>query len=217
MRLLFTLLLLFQLLWGNAQTSVSSPDSTIRVSVTGGKTLLISAQYKGTVILKPSEIGLLIRKANSNWTIGKTSLQKKDENIFPPVAEKRKVIRDYYHQLNINFKSKISLQVRVYNDGFAYRFTSTYKDSITIEKEIARYALPDQTMFCGSPVNKRPDVDIFHTSFEEPYLMKPTDSISSDLLFFSPLMVGYPNEMKAIHHRIRSGRLSRNVFKVWRR
>ena len=77
MRLLFTLLLLFQLLWGNAQTSVSSPDSTIRVSVTGGKTLLISAQYKGTVILKPSEIGLLIRKANSNWTIRQNIPSKK--------------------------------------------------------------------------------------------------------------------------------------------
>ena len=198
MRLLFTLLLLFQLVLGNAQTSVTSPDSTIRVSVTGGKTLLISAQYKGTVILEPSEIGLLIRKSNSNWTIGKTSLQKKDENIFPPIPEKRKVIRDYYQQLNIDFKSKTSLQVRVYNDGFAYRFTSAYKDSITIEKEIARYTLPDRTIFCGSPVTKRPDVDIFHTSFEEPYMMKPTDSISSDLLFFSPLMVGYPNEMRAI-------------------
>ena len=59
MRLLFTLLLFFNYLIGNAQTSVSSPDNTIQVSVTGGKTLLISAQYKGTVILKPSEIGLI--------------------------------------------------------------------------------------------------------------------------------------------------------------
>src|SRR5688572_15867456 len=114
MRLLFTLFLLFQLSVGNAQTSVSSPDNSIQVSVRGGKTLLISAQYKGTVILKPSEIGLLIRQVNSNWTFGKISRQKKDENIFPPVAEKRKVIRDYYHQLNIEFKSKISLEVRVY-------------------------------------------------------------------------------------------------------
>ncbi len=198
MKLLFTLLLLFQLLVGNAQTSVTSPDNTIQVSVTGGKTLLISAQYKGTVILKPSEIGLLIRQVNSNWTLGKASLQKMDENIFPPVAEKRKVIRDYYNQLNIEFKSKISLQVRVYNDGFAYRFTSARKDSITIEKEIARYSLPDQTTFYGSPVNKRPDLDIFHTSFEEPYLIKPTDSISTNLFFFSPVMVGFPNEMKAV-------------------
>ncbi len=100
--------------------------------------------------------------------------------------------------MTIEFKSKISLQVRVYNDGFAYRFTSAHKDSITIEKEIARYSFPDKTKFYGSPVKKREDVDIFHTSFEEPYLIKPTDSISTDLLFFSPVMIGYPSEMKTV-------------------
>ena len=198
MRLLFTLLLLFQLLLGKAQTSISSPDSTIQVAVTGGKTLMISARYKGTDILKLSEIGILLRQVNANWNLGKTSIQEKDEKIFPPVPEKRKVIRDHYRQLNIEFKSKISLQIRVYNDGFAYRFTTTRKDSITIEKEIARFALPGQTMFYGPPVNKRPDVDIFHTSFEEPYLIKPTDSVPADILFFSPVMVGYPNGFKAV-------------------
>ena len=198
MRLLITPFLLLQLLIGKAQTFVTSPDNTIQVSVTGGKTLLISAQYKGTCYFETFGNRSLIKQVNSNWTLGKTSLQKMDENIFPPVKEKRKVIRDYYHQLNIEFKSKISLQVRVYNDGFAYRFTSARKDSITIEKEIARYSLPDQTTFYGSPVNKRPDLDIFHTSFEEPYLIKPTDSISTNLFFFSPVMVGFPNEMKAV-------------------
>mgnify|MGYP003575186252 CR=1 FL=1 len=197
MRFLYTLPLLFHLLIGNAQT-VSSPDKAILVSVTNGKTLLISAQYKGTVILKPSEIGLSIRQVNGNWFVRKSSLQKKDENIFPPITEKRKVIRDHYNQLNIDFKSKISLQVRVYNDGFAYRFTSQSKDSITVEKEIACYALPDKIIFYGAPVTKRTDVDIFHTSFEEPYLIKPMDSISPDMLFFSPVMVSYPNEMKAV-------------------
>src|SRR5678816_1529000 len=92
MRLLVTLLLLFRLLLGNAQTSVSSPDSTIQVAVTGGKTLMISAQYRGTDILKPSEIGLSIRQVNANWNFGKTSIQEKDEKIFPPVPEKRKEI-----------------------------------------------------------------------------------------------------------------------------
>jgi len=159
---------------------------------------MISAQYRGTDILKPSEIGLSIRQVNANWNFGKTSIQEKDEKIFPPVPEKRKEIRDHYRQLNIQFKSKISLQIRVYNDGFAYRFASTRKDSITIEREIARYTLPDHTMFYGPPVNKRPDVDIFHTSFEEPYLITPTDSVSADLLFFSPVMVGYPNGVKAV-------------------
>jgi len=186
MRLLFILFLLFQLLITNAQKSVSSPDNTVQVSVTGGETLIISAQYKGTSILKASEIGLLIRQIHLNYVISKASIVKIDEHIIPPVAEKRKQIRDHYHQLNIEFKSKLSLQVRVYDDGFAYRFASAYKDSITVEKEIARYSFQGKATFYGSPVKKREDVDIFHTSFEEPYLIKPLDSIPSEFLFFLP-------------------------------
>lgn len=198
MRLIATLILLIHLMISNAQIQVTSPDKALHVSVTGGKTLLISAQYKGNTILKPSEIGLTIRQANTNWAIRKNSIQKKDENIFPSVPEKRKVIRDHYNQLNIALKSKISLQVRVYNDGFAYRFTSAIKDSIVVENETARYALPEKAIFYGSAVKKRDDVDIFHTSFEEPYLIQATDSISVDLLFFSPVMIGYPNEIKTV-------------------
>lgn len=198
MRLLLTFTFLLHLLTSDGQKLVSSPNNTIQVTVTGGNALHIAARYNGTIILKPSEIGLSIRQRKSNWVIGKTSIQKKDEKIFPPVAEKRKEIRDHYHQLDIQFKSKISLQVRVYDDGFAYRFTSSNQDSITVENEIARYSLPDKTMFYGSAVKKRDDVDIFHTSFEEPYLIKPTDSITTDFLFFSPVMIDYPTGMKAV-------------------
>ncbi len=187
-----------QLLPANAQKYVSSPDNAIKVSVSDGKTVQISAEYNGTVILQPSEIRLIIRQDDPSWTIRKSSIQKKNENIFPPIPEKRKVIRDHYHQLNVEFRSRISLQVRVYNDGFAYRFVTAYKDSITVENEVAQYSIPLNTVFYGSPVKKRDDVDIFHTSFEEPYLIKLTDSISTDLLFFSPIMISYHNGMKAV-------------------
>jgi alpha-glucosidase len=192
------LILLFCFFRSQGQHIISSPDGSIQLSVAGGKTILISAHYKRIIILNPSEIGLSILQYKPNWVIAKTSTQKKDEIISPPVPEKRKQIRDHYHQLTVEFKSKISLQVRVYNDGFAYRFTSAYKDSITVEKEVARYSLPQKTIFYGSPVKKRDDVDLFHTSFEEPYLIKTIDSIATDLLFFSPVMVDYPNKMKAV-------------------
>ena len=198
MRVLLILILLIWFFQSQSQHVISSPDGSIQLSATGGKTMLISARYKGTTVLNPSEIGFSILQRKSNWVIAKTSTDKKDEIIFPPVPEKRKQIRDHYHQLTIEFKSKISLQLRVYNDGFAYRFISTNKDSITIEKEVARYSLPPKTIFYGSPVKKRDDVDLFHTSFEEPYLIKSSDSIAPDLLFFSPVMVDYPNKMKAV-------------------
>ena len=198
MKFLFTSILLFQLLISSAQNNVSSPDNNIQVTVTGGNTVLISAKYHGLTILEPSAIGLHIRQVKSNWMIRKTSTVKKDEKILSPVPEKRKVIRDHYNELNIEFRSKISLNVRVYNDGFAYRFTSSLKDSITVEREIARYSFPDSLTFYGSAVTKRENVDIFHTSFEEPYQIKPLDSIDDNVLFFTPVMIAFSNEVKAV-------------------
>lgn len=181
-----------------AQKTVTSPDNNIQVSLTGGQTLMLSAQYKGATILKPSAIGLSIRGVASNWTLRKTTMVTKDETIIPPVSEKRKQIRDHYNEMTVDFKIKVSLQVRVYDDGFAYRFTSAVGDSITVDNETAQYAIPSQTEFYGSPVNKRDDVDEYHTSFEEPYLIKPVDSISQDLLFFSPVLISYPNNIKTV-------------------
>ena len=198
MKIILLCLLVFQALTTTGQHTVASPDNRLKVSVTGGNALLISANFLGTTIIDPSEIGISIRQAKSDWTIRKLSLREVDENIYPPVTEKRKVIRDHYRELNIAFKSNVSLLVRAYNDGFAYRFVSDIKDSITVTKEIASYTLPAKTMFYGSPVKKRDDVDMYHTSFEEPYLIKPSDSIANDLLFFSPVLVAYHNDIKAV-------------------
>lgn len=197
MRTLTIILVLFSL-QGFAQKTISSPDKNVQVSIIGGQSLMISAQYKGTEILQPSEIGMSIRGISSNWKPGKTSTIAKNEVIHSPVPEKRKDIVDHYNQMTIDFKTKISLQVRVYNDGFAYRFTSAIKDSITIDKEIAQYSIPAQTKFYGSAVNKRDDVDEFHTSFEEPYIIKPLDSLPQGKLFFSPVLISYQNNIKAV-------------------
>jgi alpha-glucosidase len=181
-----------------AQKTVSSPDNLIQLSITDGRSLLISVQYKNQIVLKPSRIGLEIRNLSSDWKIRNAATHRKDNKIIPAVAEKRKEIRDHYNELTIQFRSGVALQVRAYNDGFAYRFVTSLKDSVIVEREIARYAIPDGTAFYGSAVKKREDVDIFHTSFEEPYIIESTDSISATDLFFSPVMVSYPNNIKAV-------------------
>ncbi len=182
----------------HAQHVVRSPDNTLVITVTTGQSLAINAKDNEIPILHQSPIGLSIRGQRVNWSTRRSLITRKDENIIPPVAEKRKVIRDHYNQLDLVFKSKVGLQVRVYNDGFAYRFVSDFKDSIIVDSELAAYLLPDNTQFYGSAVKKRDDVDIFHTSFEEPYITMATDSIPADLLFFSPVLINYPDGKKLV-------------------
>jgi alpha-glucosidase len=197
MKHILTFLVCTSVVTANSQ-SVSSPNGNVNVSVSAGKELSISASYGRTMILGSSPIGLSIRQVKPGWDVTKTSTRKVDQVIYPPVREKRKEIRDRFNELTIGFKSKISLQVRAYDDGFAYRFISAIKDPIIVEKEIASYAIPANTKFYAPPVNKRDDVDEFHTSFEEPYLIKPPDSISGDKLFFSPVLISYPGNIKSV-------------------
>jgi alpha-glucosidase len=190
------LLLLLPLLAG-AQKRAVSPDKNLAVTITGGKSLMISATFKGQVLLEPSEVALVLMSRPLSWDIARSSVKQIDARIVPPVAEKRKEIRDYCTEMTVTFRSPVSLQVRVYDDGFAYRFISSIKDSIVVENEIARYSLPDTTLLYGSPVTERDDRDIFHTSFEEPYVIQSTDTVSPKSLFFSPVLVGYAKGAKA--------------------
>jgi alpha-glucosidase len=193
-----SVIIILQVSTGIAQHTIFSPDTSIALTLTAGQTLALEAKVIGHEILQNSQIGLSIRDKPLDWTIRRSKTIQRNENIFPAVPEKRKVIRDHYNQLELEFKSGLSIQVRVYNDGFAYRFMSNYKDSITVESELSRYALPAETKFYGSAVKKRDDVDIFHTSFEEPYLIRSTDSIPEDVLFFSPVLINYPTSMKLV-------------------
>lgn len=192
------LFILISTVYASAQEIIYSPDSAVVVTIAHGENIQLSARYKGRQILKPSEIGLQIRNVIPDWRMRRKSIRSHDQNIFPPVAEKRKVIRDHYVQFTMEFRSGVSLNVRAYNDGFAYRFTSSLKDSINIDQETARYSFPPEGTFYGSAVTKHEDVDIFHTSYEEPYLIKPLDSLTTDHLFFSPVMIAFTDNIKTV-------------------
>ncbi len=198
MRILFLFLALLIPVMCVAQASVSSPDNTVNVSITGGEELMLSARFGNQVVLEPSAIGIDIKGLTEHWAFRRTQTREVNEIIVSPVPEKRRRITDHYRELTVQFRSGISLQVRAYNDGFAYRFVTSIKDSITITKEVARYRLPQNTYFHGSPVNKRDDADIFHTSFEEPYLAAATDSVDNGKLFFSPILVSYPQGRRMV-------------------
>src|SRR5690606_28983531 len=165
MRLLLFFFVLIPVLC-SAQASVSSPDNKINVSISGGQQLMLSARFGDQIVIEPSVIGLDVQSLTERWDFRRTQTREVNEVILAPVPEKRKRITDHYRELTVQFRSGVSLQVRAYSDGFAYRFVTSIKNSITITKEIARYRLPQDTYFHGSPVNKRDDADIFHTSFE---------------------------------------------------
>lgn len=186
-----TLLIFFQAYTADKK-EIFSPDKKIKVVIEAKDRIAYSVYYEEKPLVLPSVINLILDNGIS--LSGKLSLKKSTAKqqrsvIQSPVPEKRINIPDIYNEITIRFQQPFSLVFRVYNDGVAYRFLSHFKDSIIIKEEIASFNFPAAHMVYYPEVVKRDNTDIYHTSFEEPYKLKPLDSLSEKNLCFSPILV----------------------------
>ncbi len=171
---------------------IISPDRNITVLVEVGKSLSYSVKYKGKFLIRPSGISLSLQPdliVGKEPVVSDTLTRFVNNKIIPVVKEKRAVIPDVYNELILRFVNHFELHFRVYNDGVAYRFASNLPGEITVVDEKASFNFQPGTLFFYPQVSKRPDADIFHTSFEETYSKVNMDSLPEDMLAFSPVLL----------------------------
>jgi alpha-glucosidase len=127
---------------------VSSPDGKTSLTVTAGTEIKWSVVREGKEIVGASKIAMTLadgKVLGENESVRKTSLLTLNDVIIPVVANKKSKITDNCNILIITFKSGFSLQFRAYNDGVAYRFETSMKDDITVEKEVSDLVFPAGT------------------------------------------------------------------------
>jgi len=121
---------------------VASPDGRIRVSLHTGLELSYSVSFDGREILRPSPISLTLESGQVLGEPAKpleVSSQSVDRMLYPVLKVKRSEIRDHYNQKRINFEGGFSVIIRVFNDGFAYRFSTKLPGEITVTDEQASF------------------------------------------------------------------------------
>lgn len=178
---------------------VSSPDKKINAKVIYGAALSYSISYQDKIILKPSYIDLTLNNGKSlsnDLTVIKKNIETFNETIISPVPEKRKEIKNHYNQLTLQFRQPYSLLFRVYNDGVAYRLITRFKDSIIIKNELAQFNFNAEEKVLLPIIEPRKEVDKYHTSFEELYQLKQIDSLASETIAYSPVVVGADTDIK---------------------
>src|SRR5687768_3620022 len=118
-----------------------SPDGRLLIEFTANGKFIYKVKYKDLPLMEASSIDLQLKEGllSAKAVIRRSSTKSINELITSPVPEKRKLIRDQYNELVIEFKQPFSIVFRAYNDGFAYRFLTRFKDSITITNEIAGF------------------------------------------------------------------------------
>jgi alpha-glucosidase len=190
--LAFLLILNYCNAWSKDTLQVCSPGGKICVKIWMEETLNYRIDFNGKSLLEPSAIDLLLSNRPNfsfNNRINSHSIKKVIDVIISPVPEKRKRIPNDYNEMSITFKQPYKVEFRVYNDGVAYRFVTSFKDSITVQNEIAEFNFPGRPSAYFPGIQKRDDVDIYHTSFEELYPLREIDSIKDTELSYSPVLV----------------------------
>jgi alpha-glucosidase len=112
-----------------------------------------------------------------------------NRTVASPFYKKSTVI-DNYNELALTFNSNYGLIFRAYNDGLAYRFTSTRKGNLTITEEECTLNFPKdyQAFVAYSTTEGTFESQIFN-SFEGPYTHKPISELDPARFFYLPMLV----------------------------
>ena len=173
-----------------------SPDSSIRLEIKT-KEKLSWLLYSGKEFLaQSSDVDLQLKdqkKLSDKMAVSSHRYTRSNETIIVPVPYRRKMIADKYNQLELIFKQPFSIQFRLYNDGMAYRMGTRFKDSIIIENENALFGVESNAGIWFAHMDKRQNVDHFHTSFEAIYAKQNLSAIPDTMLTYAPVTVSLAN------------------------
>jgi alpha-glucosidase len=175
-----------------AQHRLFAPDKSLELVVHTGAEVRYAVNRNGQPLIALSPLNLVVNNnvaLLSGAVVKKVQRRSVNTTITSPVPEKRKTIPDVYNELRIDFNQPVSLVLRAYNDGVAYRFETRFRDSLVVQSEQATFHFSPAAIAYYPQVQKRNDADVFHTSFEENYTIRPLDSMANDSLAFTPVLV----------------------------
>ncbi len=174
-----------------SQRTITSPNGRIALTVSVTDSVRFTVNSVGKPLVRPSAVAMTLADGRTLGVgvLKRTTVRMVRDSILPSVVTKRRVIRDCYAELMLEFRENYALEFRAYDDGIAYRFRTALADSITVRSETARFNFADNPTVYYPAVQPRPNEDRFHTSFEELYQIRPLNQIPDSALCFSPLLI----------------------------
>ena len=166
-----------------------SPDSKLnaRIELTREITLTL---IKGETIVKLSNISLETSKTNLSdapLKLKKINRTSVNEIVKPEIREKAETLVNAYNEMEIRFSSNHAVTFRLFNEGLAYRLSTSLKDTLTIYRENLNinFEAADMARFQSTPT--------YNSSYETPYEHLLVSGIEKGKLCSLPLLVEKPN------------------------
>lgn len=196
-----TVLVSAQVLFAAPKThTLQSPDGRLAVTVEVSDSIAYSIAYDGHTFILPSAVSMTLADGK---VLGRENLSSvrfrtasvRDSVDTPLYRQSR--IEESYNSLAITFpRAGFALEFRAYDEGIAYRFSTSLKDSVTVVGEEAtfRFDKDYQAYIPYSSNTKNP----FQTSFESQYTVSPLSGFESGRLSITPLLVALESGAKVL-------------------
>jgi alpha-glucosidase len=165
---------------------VTSPNDNLRLKVEIGQKILYSLDYKSKQLIKSSAISMTLsgnRILGANPEVTDVKRRSADEQIFPPVRIKSKVIANKFNEMTIEFKGGFRLICRAYDDGAAYRFVTDIDGEVQVVTEEATFN------FIGNHAIYFPEEESFQSHSERQYKYLKLGAISDKMMCYVPALV----------------------------
>ena len=183
-----------------ADYEVSSPNGKVKVTVTAEESVSWSVSYDGRTVLLPSEIDIELQQGGKTLGLGKIGKVAKREmhSSFENAFYRKQTIKDDYGQLLLSTNQKMTIEVRAYDDGAAYRLISGHSKPTLVKGETAEFCFDADYQAFVPYVNDNRGGERYCYSFESYYDEQRLSEMFADSLAITPLAVCLPDGMKAI-------------------
>ena len=182
-----------------ANYEVSSPNGKVRVVVNTDEAVKWSVSYDGQTVLQPSLIDIRLQQGKRVFGLGKAGKVTKSsvKSSFQTPFYKKALVKDEYGQMLIRTSGKMTIEVRAYDDGAAYRLISQNPKLLTVISETAEFSFADDYPAFVPYVNDNRGGERYCYSFESYYDEQKLSQMFPDSLTITPLAVCLSDGTKA--------------------
>ena len=203
MRKLISFVLLFTtaIALNAAEYEVTSPDGKVHAKVKCDNGTRYSLSYAGRSLIVDSPVSMTLDDGTV-WgasKVRKVSSRSVDETINATFYRKA-VIDDSYNELNLDYGT-YNLVLRVYDDGFAFRWESDKRKPYKVMSEQATFSFAEDWNMYATYTHKYEAEGLeaqFMDDFENLYRYTPVSEWDVSHLGVLPLMVDCPDNVKLV-------------------
>ena len=193
LRLFTVVLMSLACISGYAQKKITaqSPDGQTKVNVTLSDRIYYDVESHNETLLKQSVIGMQLRDKTlgANPVLKKKSVRNVNETVTPLFPLKFSQVENNYTLLTLDMKGGYAVEFRVYNDGVAFRMTTSLKDRIEVMQENTVFQLADDCDLVLQQPSR------FKTGCEEEYtIVKSSEWMKEDKMSELPVLIMGKNQ-----------------------